>query len=86
MIVLTSLFTNTLLCLSCLFFFFFLISNENFIKKRKTTTPSTLGMYYGGINQYPRLQRSSKTGREEQENDKRPHSSQGECVKKKRLI
>ena len=33
------------------FFFFFLISNENFIKKQKTANPSTLGMYYGGINQ-----------------------------------
>ena len=31
--------------------FFFLINNENFIKKRKTANPSTLGMYYGGINQ-----------------------------------
>ena len=47
--------------------FFFLVSNENFIKKRKTANPSTLGMYYGGINQRPRLQQSSKAGREEQE-------------------
>ena len=46
---------------------FFFISNENFIKKQKTANPSTLGMYYGGLNQKPRLQRSSKTGREEQE-------------------
>ena len=30
---------------------FFLISNENIIKKRKTANSSTLGMYYGGINQ-----------------------------------
>ena len=30
---------------------FFLLSNENIIKKRKTANSSTLGMYYGGINQ-----------------------------------
>ena len=33
----------------------------------KKANPSTFRMYYGGTNQEPKLQRSSKTRREEQE-------------------
>ena len=47
-------------------FFFFFIDNVKILLK-KSVKPSTLGMYYGGTNQEPKLQRSSKTGREEQE-------------------
>ena len=66
-------------------FFFFLISNENFIKKRKTANPSTLRMYYGGTNQWPRLQRSSKAKREEQEKwQKTTLQSRRVCRKKKK--
>ena len=67
-------------------FFFFLISNENFIKKRKTANPSTLGMYYGGINQKPRLQRSSKTGRKEQEKWQKTTLQSRRVCRKKDLI
>ena len=56
-----------MLCTKTKNIYIFLISNENFIKKQKTANPSILGMYYGGINQKLRLQRLSKTGREEQE-------------------
>ena len=42
-----------------LLFFFFGWVTKNFINKE--TNPSTLGMYYGGINQGPKLQRSRKT-------------------------
>ena len=65
---------------------FFLVSNENFIKKRKTANPSTLGMYYGGINQWPRLQQSSKAGREEQVKWKKTPLQSRRVCKKKDLI
>ena len=47
---------------------FFFISNVKILLIiKKSAKPSTLGMYYGGTNQEPKIQRSRKTGKEEQE-------------------
>ena len=63
-------------------FFFFFIDNVKILLK-KSVKPSTLGMYYGGTNQEPKLQRSSKTGREEQEKwEKTTLQSKRMCKKK----
>ena len=51
-----------------IFFFFFLIGNGKKFIKKKLANLSTLGMMYcGGKNQEPKLQWSSKAGREKQE-------------------
>ena len=67
------------------FFFFFDRQRKNFIKK-KIANPSTLGMYYGGKNQEPKLQWSSKTGREKQEKCDRATLQARRLCKKKDLI
>ena len=69
----------------CSGFFFFDRQRKNFIKK-KIANPSTLGMYYGGKNQEPKLQWSSKTGREKQEKCDRATLQARRVCKKKDLI
>ena len=49
--------------------YIFFIGNEKILRKKANL--STLGMYYGGKNQEPKLQWSSKTGREKQEKSAR---------------
>ena len=56
---------------------------ENFINKE--ANPSTLGMYYGGKNHEPKLQRSSKTGKEKQEKCDRATLQARRVCKKKDL-
>ena len=57
---------------------------KNFINKE--ANPSTLAMYCGGKNQEPKLQQSSKTRRKNKKNATKPHSKQGEYVRKNQNI
>ena len=61
-----------------------LIGNEKILLiKKKVANRSTLGMYYVGKNQEPKLQCSNKAGREEQEKyDKTTLQTRRVCKKK----
>ena len=61
-----------------------LIGNQKILLiKKKVANRSTLGMYYGGKNQEPKLQCSNKAGREEQEKyDKTTLQTRRVCKKK----
>ena len=64
---------------------FFLIGTKNFIKK-KIANPSALEKYFRGENQEPKLQWSSKTGREKQEKFYKTTLQSRKVCKKKDLF
>ena len=66
-------------------FFFLDRWQKNFIKK-KIANLSTLGMYNGGKNQEPKLQWSSKAGREKQEQSNKATLQISRICKKEDLI
>ena len=60
-----------------------MIGNEKLLLiKKKVANPSTLGMYYGGKNQEPKLQWSSNQEGKNKKNATKPHSKQEKYARK----